>query len=62
MQCGPVLSVNFPRDKITNEHNSFGFVEFKREEDADYSIKIMHMIKLFGRPIKVNKIIQDKRS
>jgi splicing factor 3B subunit 4 len=30
-------------------------VEFKAEEDADYAIKIMHMVKLFGKPVKVNK-------
>jgi splicing factor 3B subunit 4 len=53
--------VHIPRDKISNEHQGFGFVEFKSEEDADYSIKIMHMIKLYGKPIKVNKASQDKR-
>jgi splicing factor 3B subunit 4 len=37
-------------------------VEFKSEEDADYSIKILHMVKLFGKPIKVNKASQDKRT
>lgn len=37
-------------------------MEFKSEEDADYSIKIMHMIKLYGKPIKVSKVrkIMDK--
>uniref|UniRef100_A0A1I7TNS6 Reverse transcriptase n=1 Tax=Caenorhabditis tropicalis TaxID=1561998 RepID=A0A1I7TNS6_9PELO len=25
------------------------------EEDADYAIKILNMIKLYGKPIKVNK-------
>ena len=62
LQCGPVLNVHFPRDKITNEHSSYGFVEFKSEDDADYAIKIMHMIKLYGRAIKVNKASQDKRT
>ena len=47
---------------MTNEHQSYGFVEFKSEEDADYSIKILHMIKLFGKPVKVNKASQDKRT
>ena len=62
LQCGPILNVHFPRDKITNEHGSYGFVEFKNEEDADYSIKIMHMVKLYGKSIKVNKASQDKRT
>lgn len=28
-QCGPVVNVYIPRDKISNEHHGFGFVEFK---------------------------------
>ncbi|CAI2375834.1 unnamed protein product [Moneuplotes crassus] len=62
IQCGPVMNVHIPRDKITNEHQNYGFVEFKNEEDADYAIKIMHMIRLFGKPIHVNKASQDKRT
>lgn len=31
----------------------FGFIEFLGEDDADYAIKIMNMIKLYGKPIKV---------
>ena len=57
-----MVNVHIPRDKITNEHQGYGFVEFKSEEDADYSIKIMHMIKLYGKPLKVNKASQDKRT
>jgi splicing factor 3B subunit 4 len=26
------------------------------EEDADYAVKIMNQIKLFGKPIRVNKV------
>lgn len=33
----------------------YGFIEFLSEEDADYAIKIMNMIKLYGKPIRVNK-------
>lgn len=62
LQCGPVVSVQMPRDKVTTEHNGYGFVEFKSEDDADYAIKIMHMTKLYGKPIKVNKASQDKRT
>jgi len=35
--------------------SGYGFVEFLSEEDADYAIKIMNMIKLYGKPIRVNK-------
>ena len=62
MQCGPVVNVHVPRDKVTNEHAGYGFAEFKAEEDADYAIKVLHMVKLFGKALKVNKASQDKRT
>jgi len=39
-------------------HQGYGFVEFASEEDADYAIKIMNMIKMYGKPIRVNKVNQ----
>lgn len=45
-----------PRDRITQQHQSYGFVEFMSEDDADYAIKIMNMIKIYGKPIRVNKV------
>ena len=59
---GDVVSVHIVRDTKTGKSRGYGFVEFKAEEDADYSIKILHMIKLFNKPIKVNKASQDKRT
>lgn len=44
-----------PKDRITSNHQGYGFVEFICELDADYAIKIMNMIKLYGKPIRVNK-------
>ncbi|CAJ1356316.1 unnamed protein product [Effrenium voratum] len=61
-QCGPVANLHLPRDKITTTHQGYGFVEFKNEEDADYAIKIMNMIKFFGKPIRCNKSSQDKKT
>lgn len=75
-----------PKDRVTNAHQGYGFVEFRSEEDADYvifftssvintkvfislskfwgfdhqfllqAIKVLNMIKLFGKPIRVNKV------
>lgn len=45
-----------PKDRVTQSHQGYGFVEFMGEEDADYAIKIMNMIKLYGKPIRVNKV------
>ena len=49
-----------PKDRVTAQHQGYGFVEFRSEADADYSIKVLNMVKLFGKPIRVNKASQDK--
>ena len=46
VQAGPVVNVHMPKDRVTLMHQGYGFVEFLTEEDADYSIKIMNMIKV----------------
>eukprot|EP00208_Stichococcus_sp_RCC1054_P007384 CAMPEP_0206146254 /NCGR_PEP_ID=MMETSP1473-20131121/29845_1 /ASSEMBLY_ACC=CAM_ASM_001109 /TAXON_ID=1461547 /ORGANISM="Stichococcus sp, Strain RCC1054" /LENGTH=257 /DNA_ID=CAMNT_0053542743 /DNA_START=112 /DNA_END=881 /DNA_ORIENTATION=+ len=61
IQAGPVVNVYLPKDRVTNNHQGYGFVEFRTEEDADYAVKILNMIKVFGKPIRVNKASQDKR-
>jgi hypothetical protein len=64
LQAGPVGSnylnllsagVHIPKDKVSNQHMGFGFVEFASEIDADYAIKIMNMVKLYGSPIRLSK-------
>ncbi|CAJ0959553.1 unnamed protein product, partial [Mesorhabditis belari] len=62
VQAGPVTSVNCPKDRVTGGHQGFGFVEFMSEEDADYAIKILNMIKLYGKPIKVNKASAQEKN
>nr|CAD2186268.1 unnamed protein product [Meloidogyne enterolobii] len=57
----PVTSVNMANDRITGTHQGFGYIEFMSEEDADYAIKIMNMIKLFGKSIKVNKASANEK-
>lgn len=49
-----------PRDKVTGRHQGYAFVELRTEEDADYAIKVMNMIKLFGKLLRVNKASSDK--
>ncbi|XP_065653214.1 splicing factor 3B subunit 4-like [Hydra vulgaris] len=55
LQAGPVVNVHMPKDRITQNHQGYGFIEFMSEEDADYAIKILNMIKVYGKPIRVNK-------
>ena len=61
LQVGPVVNVHMPKDKVTGKHLGYGFVEFRGEEDAEYCMKVMNMLKLYGKSIKVNKASQDKR-
>ena len=72
------VNVYMPKDRVTNQHQGYGFVEFKTEDDADYvcvvgavmyrytlattqALKVLNMIKLHGKPIRVNKASQDKQ-
>ncbi|ORY46781.1 splicing factor 3b [Rhizoclosmatium globosum] len=62
LQAGPVVNIHLPKDRVTQSHQGFGFAEFQTEDDAEYAIKIMHMIKVFGKPIRVNKASDNKRT
>jgi splicing factor 3B subunit 4 len=31
-----LVNVYVPKDRVTNLHQGYGFVEFRSEEDADY--------------------------
>ncbi|KIJ43972.1 hypothetical protein M422DRAFT_47495 [Sphaerobolus stellatus SS14] len=61
LQAGPVVNVHLPKDRISMAHQGYGFCEFLTEEDAEYACKIMNQIKLFGKPIRVNKASSDKK-
>lgn len=60
-QCGPVNQVYIPKDKVSGKHQGYGFVEFRGEDDAEYAMKIMNMVKVFDKPIKVNAVNHEKR-
>ncbi|OWA49822.1 Splicing factor 3B subunit 4 [Hypsibius exemplaris] len=62
LQAGPVVNVHMPKDRITLSHQGYGFVEFMSEEDADYAMKVMNMIKLYGKPIRVNKAAAHQKN
>jgi RNA recognition motif-containing protein len=41
IQAGPVVNVHLPKDRITQQHQGYGFVELMSEEDADYCLKVL---------------------
>ena len=61
LQAGRIVNVHLPKDRVSQAHQGYGFVEFISEEDADYAAKIMNQIRLFGKPIRVNKASADKQ-
>jgi RNA recognition motif-containing protein len=50
------VNVHLPKDRVTQTHQGFGFVEFVSEEDAEYAARIMNQVRLYGKPIRVNKV------
>lgn len=34
--CAFAVNVYLPKDRVTNMHQQYGFVEYRGEEDADY--------------------------
>jgi len=62
VQVGPVVNVHMPKDKVTMATQGYGFVEFQTEQSADYCVKVMNMVKLYDKPIRVNKSSQDRKS
>jgi len=61
LQVAPVVKVNIPKDKVSGNSLLYGFVELRSEDDAEYAIKTLNMIKLNGKPLKVSKASQDKK-
>lgn len=62
LQAGPVMDVNMPLDKVTGQSSNFAFVEMRSEMDAEYAMKVMNMVRMFGKPIRINKASNDKES
>lgn len=56
LQAGRIVNVHLPKDRVTQIHQGYGFVEFISEEDAEYAARIMNQVRLYGKPIRVNKV------
>lgn len=61
LQAGRIVNVHLPKDRVTQTHQGYGFVEFISEEDAEYAARIMNQVRLYGKPIRVNKASADKQ-
>lgn len=61
LQAGRIVNVHLPKDRVTQTHQGYGFVEFNTEEDAEYAARVMNQVRLYGKPIRVNKASADKQ-
>lgn len=61
LQAGRIVNVHLPKDRVSQTHQGYGFVEFISEEDADYAAKVMNQVRMFGKPVRVNKASADKQ-
>jgi len=50
-----------PRDRVTQNHQGFGFIEFRGPKDAEYAANVMNGVKVYGKPLRVNKASADKQ-
>lgn len=55
LQFAPIKLLHMPKDRILHTHQGFGFVEFFSNDDAEYAEKILRGIRLYGRPLKLNR-------
>lgn len=61
LQAGPVKSINIPKDRVTQLSLGFAFCEFATSVDAEYAVRIMNLVKLYGKPIRTNKATTDRK-
>jgi splicing factor 3B subunit 4 len=54
-QMGPLVDVSVPVDKVNDRPAGFAFVEFRSEEDAEYAMKVLNMVPLYGKSMRVRK-------
>lgn len=61
LQMGPIHNIHMPRDRVTQSHQGFGFVEFRTPADAEYAANVMNGVKLYGKSLRVNKASADRQ-
>lgn len=62
VNAGPLVNVSMPKDKISGMHQGYAFIEFQTPDDADYAIRLMNMIKLHGKPMRINMAFKDRNN
>lgn len=56
VQTSPILHLHYPYDTISKQHRTYCIAEYPTENDADYAYKVLHMVRLYGRPLRFFKM------
>jgi RNA recognition motif-containing protein len=59
-QYGDVMETKIIYDKITWESRGFGFVEFKKKEDAEKAIEGLNGKELVGKKLSVEVAVEKR--
>ena len=60
LQAGRIQNVHLPKDRVSQTHQGFGFVEFSEASAADAAIAALDGRDLGGRSLRVNEAL-DRR-
>ena len=60
VQMGPILNLYMPLDRISQNHQGYGFVEYRTTVDADYAAQVLNGIRLYNKHLRINKATSDK--
>nr|DAD38932.1 TPA_asm: hypothetical protein HUJ06_013255 [Nelumbo nucifera] len=53
IQVGRIVDLHIPRDKETNKHRGYAFVEYESEEIAQYAVRLFSgLVTLRNRTLK----------
>jgi splicing factor 3B subunit 4 len=56
MQFAPVKNVKLPRDRISGQHQGYGFVQLSGIEDVSYVVKLLNGMALYSKNLRVNTV------
>ena len=51
LQAGSVIDVRLPPGPGGGEHRGFGFVDYETAEAAEYALRMLSGLELYGRPV-----------
>ena len=58
IQCAPVVAITLIKDRLTAQAAGLAFVELRSVNDAEYCMRVLNMVKLYGKPLRIQKSLR----